>query len=91
MIVMKHAIILPAVALVAVCASSSASARADIGVFVGIPGPVVEAAPTVVYDAPPPVYAPPVVYGYPYPDGDWDRRRWHHKHWKHHHDDDDDD
>jgi hypothetical protein len=89
-IVMKRTrtIILSAAALAAACLSLDASAHADIGVYLGIPGPVYEAPPPVVYEAPPPVYyapPPPVVYGYGYPSygGEyWDDE--HHHHWHEH-------
>lgn len=85
-------IILSAAAIAAACASLDAAAHTDVGVYLGIPGPYVEAPPPVVYEAPPVVYAPapPVVYGYPYDRGEyWEHRRWHdegeHRGWRHHH------
>jgi hypothetical protein len=87
--------------LAGMSASTAALAHADIGVYLGVPGPVY-AAPPVVYEAPPPVVyaAPPAavyeaqpVYGYGYGYRD-DDRRWHdhgrHRGWHHHHGDDDD-
>ncbi|MEZ0604250.1 hypothetical protein ACAX43_19120 [Paraburkholderia sp. IW21] len=57
-------------------ASSIASAHVDVGIGIGIPGPVfVPARP--VYVAPPPVvYAAPPAVGYGYAD-DWRAREWH--------------
>lgn len=90
---MKRTIVLPAVALAAACAASGASAHADIGVFLGIPGPVFAPAPAVVYAPPPPVYAPPPVYGYPAGYVEWNHERYKHwrKAWKERYEDDDDD
>ncbi|HEY4802759.1 MAG TPA: hypothetical protein VIH96_09080 [Paraburkholderia sp.] len=89
--------------LAGTCVSSAAFAHADIGVYLGVPGPVY-AAPAPVYEAPPVVYeAPPVAvyqaapaygygYGYRY-DHDEDEHHWHdhgrHRGWEHHHGDDD--
>ncbi|TAM82020.1 MAG: hypothetical protein EPN41_15640 [Candidimonas sp.] len=87
--------------------SETASARVDLGVYLGIPAPVY-VAPPVVYEAPPP--PPPIVYREP-PEiytpgvvvvgGEWARDRdwrehywkhaWKRDHWKHHGEDDDDD
>ncbi|NPT54367.1 hypothetical protein [Paraburkholderia elongata] len=93
---MKRATLFLAVGISAACASSAAFAHADIGVFLGVPGPVYVAPPPVVYEAPPVVYAPAPVYGYGYRyEGDYDERRWHdhgrHRGWEHHHHGDDDD
>ncbi|MFM0377854.1 hypothetical protein PQQ72_12680 [Paraburkholderia strydomiana] len=95
---MKRGTLFLAVGLSAACASSAALAHADIGVFLGVPGPVYVAPPPVVYEARPPVvYAPAPVYGYGYRyEGDYgDERRWHdhgrHRGWEHHHHGDDDD
>ncbi|WP_179402988.1 hypothetical protein [Burkholderia guangdongensis] len=93
---MKRILFLGALGLTAACVSASAFAHADVGVFLGIPGPVIEAPPPVYYAPPPPVYyAPPapVYYGSPYY-GDYRyRREWHdngwHRGWRHHHHDDD--
>jgi hypothetical protein len=64
---MRRATLFLAVGISAACASSAALAHADIGVFLGVPGPVYAAPPRVVYEAPPPVvYAPAPVYGYGY-------------------------
>ncbi|MFM0124521.1 hypothetical protein P0D73_37540 [Paraburkholderia sp. RL18-101-BIB-B] len=99
---MKRVLVLTALGVSLGCASSSALAHADIGVFLGVPGPVYAAPPSVVYQPPPVVYqSPPVVYapvpayGYGYQDEYREERRWHdngrHRGWyKHHHDDDDD-
>ncbi|MEM5453992.1 hypothetical protein VSR69_03935 [Paraburkholderia phytofirmans] len=99
---MKRVLVLTALGVSLGCASSSALAHADIGVFLGVPGPVYAAPPPVVYQPPPVVYqSPPVVYapvpayGYGYQDEYREERRWHdngrHRGWyKHHHDDDDD-
>lgn len=45
---MKRATLFLAVGLSAACASSAALAHADIGVFLGVPGPVYVAPPPVV-------------------------------------------
>ncbi|MGE8162916.1 hypothetical protein ACQKRQ_22470 [Paraburkholderia sp. NPDC080076] len=99
---MKRVLVLTALGVSLGCASSSALAHADIGVFLGVPGPVYAAPPPVVYQPPPVVYqSPPVAYapvpayGYGYQDEYREERRWHdngrHRGWyKHHHDDDDD-
>lgn len=72
-------------------ASTVASAHVDVGIGIGIPGPVfVPAEPA--YIAPPPVvYAPPPVVGYGYGYGDdWRAREWHERQewrerqWRHH-------
>jgi hypothetical protein len=94
---MKRTVILCAMGITAACASAGASAHADIGVFLGVPGPAYETPPPVVYEAPPVVYqeppvvydeppvvyapAPAAVYGYGYQGGDWDHRRWHGNGW----------
>ncbi|SIT41668.1 conserved exported hypothetical protein [Paraburkholderia piptadeniae] len=95
---MKRTIMLCAVGFSAACMSVTAYAHADIGVFFGFPGPVIEAPPPVVYEeAPPVVYAPaPAVYGYPYEGGYWERPyyrqdRGGYRGWRHRHDDDDED
>ena len=65
-------------------ASSMASAHVDVGIGIGIPGPVfVPAQP--VYEAPPPiVYAPAPVAAYGYAD-DWrERQEWRERQWRHH-------
>ena len=99
---MKRVLVLTALGVSLGCASGSALAHADIGVFFGVPAPVYAAPPPVVYQPPPVVYqAPPVAYapvpayGYGYQDEYREERRWHdngrHRGWyKHHHDDDDD-
>jgi len=85
--------------LAGTCVSSAAFAHADIGVYLGVPGPVYAApvyqeAPPVVYEAPPPVVyqAAPAYYGYGYRYDD-DEHHWHdhghHRGWEHHHRDDD--
>ena len=95
---MKRITLFLTVGISAAFASSAAFAHADIGVFLGVPGPVYAAPPPVVYEAPPPVvYAPAPVYRYGYRyEGDYgDERRWHdrgrHRGWEHHHRGDDDD
>ncbi|MEC5408021.1 hypothetical protein VOM14_20920 [Paraburkholderia sp. MPAMCS5] len=94
---MKRATLLIAVGLSAACVSSAAFAHADIGVFLGVPGPMYVAPPPVVYEPPPRVvYAPAYGYGYRYEDDDDDGHRWHHDHgwhrgWEHHHHHHDDD
>jgi len=88
--------------LAGTCVSTAAFAHADIGVYLGVPGPVYaapapvyEEAPTVVYEAPPPVYQAAPVYGYGYGYGYRydDEHHWHdhgrHRGWEHHHRDDD--
>ncbi|CAL8473594.1 PXPV repeat-containing protein [Caballeronia sp. S22] len=94
---MKRGTLFLAVGISSVAASSAAFAHADIGVYLGVPGPVYVAPPPVVYEAPPPVFYPPTaVYGYRYDHGgDYrDERRWHdhgrHRGWEHHHRDEDD-
>lgn len=77
---MKRIALFFAAGISAICASSAAFAHADIGVFLGVPGPMYVAPPPVVYEAPPPVvYAPAPVYGYGYGyrDDYRDERRWH--------------
>ncbi|MCP3726288.1 hypothetical protein M3I53_24685 [Paraburkholderia sp. CNPSo 3272] len=87
--------------LAGTCVSTAASAHADIGVYLGVPGPVY-AAPEPVYEAPPPVvyaappaavYEPAPAYGYYRYDHDEDEHHWHdhgrHRGWEHHHGDDD--
>ncbi|MGH8778030.1 hypothetical protein [Paraburkholderia sp.] len=95
---MKRATLFLAAGISAACASSAALAHADIGIFLGAPGPVYVQPPPVVYEAPPPViYAPPPPaygYGYRYEGDDGDRRRWRddgHRGWERHHREDDDD
>lgn len=88
---MRRSALLLAVGFFVACASSAASAHVDVGVFLGVPGPVYVAPPPVVYEAPPVVYAPAPVYGYGYRyEGDYrDERRWHdhgrHRGWDHRH------
>lgn len=96
---MKNVTLFLAVGLSAACASGAALAHADIGVYLGVPGPVYVAPPPVVYEAPPVVYSPAPVYGYGYDnryEGNYDdERRWHdhgrHREWEHHHHHHDDD
>ena len=78
----KRAILFAAFGLAGACASTAASARVDVGVFVNTPGPVYAAPP--VYAPPPVVYAPQPVYGYGYRD-DYYRggRHWHRDHGRH--------
>jgi hypothetical protein len=77
----KRAIVFAAFGLAAACVSTVASARVDVGVYLGAPGPVYAAPP--VYAPPPVVYAPQPVYGYGY-GGDYYRgRHWHHDHGRH--------
>ncbi|QBC33677.1 MULTISPECIES: hypothetical protein [Pandoraea] len=100
---MKRMLIVAALGAAAAVASSAASARTDIGVYLGLPMPVVEAPP--VYVAPQPVYVQPrpmyeapspvVYYGRDRWD-DWRDRRWedrhdrgHHRGWGWRHGDDD--
>lgn len=63
----QRAIVFATFGLAAACASTSASARVDVGVFVNTPGPFY-APPPVVYAPPPPVAYAPVqpAYGYGY-------------------------
>ncbi|MGN7979965.1 hypothetical protein [Burkholderia sp. 22313] len=92
---MKRILLASAIGLAAACVSASAYARADIGVYFGFPGPVVEAPPPVYYAPPPPVYyePAPMYYG-PYYGEYHYRRHWHdngwHRGWRHHHGDDHD-
>ena len=85
-----------AVGALAIGASTSAMARVDIGVNIGIPAPVY-VTPAPVYVAPPPpvIYQPAPVYMAPavvigwhgdrYWDGRrwWDRDEWGHRGWDH--------
>ena len=92
---MKRILLSAVLGVAGVCASASAFARADIGVFFGVPGPVYEAPPPVYYAPPPPVVyeqPAPVYYGPYYGDGyrDWHDNGWH-RGWRHHHHHDDDD
>lgn len=93
---MKRAVILAAATAVTALASSIAQAHTDIGVYLGVPGPVIVAPPPVVYQAPPVVYSPaPAMYGYPY-EGEYREHRewrdegWHRREHHHHHDHGDD-
>ncbi|HKT64169.1 MAG TPA: hypothetical protein VJR91_11395 [Burkholderia sp.] len=92
---MKRILLASAIGLAAACVSASAYAHADIGVYFGFPGPVVEAPPPVYYAPPPPVYyePAPMYYG-PYYGEYRYRRHWHdngwHRGWRHHHGDDHD-
>lgn len=93
---MKRFLLISAVGIAVASVSASAFARADIGVYFGVPGPVIEAPPPVYYAPPPPVVyeTAPVYYGGPYYDDYRYRRGWHdngwHRGWRHHHHDDDD-
>ncbi|MFM0526727.1 hypothetical protein PQR11_17260 [Paraburkholderia strydomiana] len=78
----KRAIFFAAFGLAAACASTAASARVDVGVFVNTPGPIY-AAPPVMYAPPQVVYAPQPVYGYGYRDDYYRGHRWHHDHGRH--------
>lgn len=93
---MKRILLSATLGVAGVCASASAFAHADIGVFLGVPGPVYEAPPPVYYAPPPPVVyeqPAPVYYG-PYYGGGGYRREWHdngwHRGWRHHRHYDDD-
>src|SRR5258706_16348853 len=62
---MKRAISSLLVAVTATCASATVSAHANVGVYLGIPGPIYGAPPPVIYQ---PYYPPPVIYqSYPPP------------------------
>lgn len=50
---MKRTTLFLAVGTSAACASNAAFAHADVGVYLGVPGPVYVAPPPVVYEAPP--------------------------------------
>ena len=74
---MKRAITSLLLGIAAACACNAVLAHANVGVYLGVPGPVYAAPPPVVYQPyrppvvyqlyPPPVVyqAPPVVYGPP--------------------------
>ncbi|MBN3816622.1 hypothetical protein G3N57_08340 [Paraburkholderia sp. Se-20369] len=92
---MKRVLLFGALGVVTACLSASAFARADIGVYFGVPGPVYAPPPPVIYTPPPVVYEPAPAYYYgPYYDDYRYRRHWHdngrHRGWRHHHGDDDD-
>jgi hypothetical protein len=92
---MKRALVLSALGISAACVSGAALAHVDVGVFLGVPGPVYVAPPPVVYQTPPVVYAPVPAYGYGYQDEYWQERRWHDngRHrggYEHHHEEEDD-
>ncbi len=82
---MHRAIVFAAFGLAAACASTAASARVDVGVFINTPGPVYAAPP--VYVPPPVVYVPQPVYGpaygYGYRDDYYRGRYWRHDHGHH--------
>ncbi|MBN3842966.1 hypothetical protein [Burkholderia sp. Ac-20349] len=91
---MKRILLSSALGIAAACLSASAFAHADIGVYFGVPGPVIEAPPPVYYTPPPVVYEPAPVYYGPYY-GEYRYRRYRHDNgWhrgrRHHRDDDDD-
>ncbi|AWU98825.1 hypothetical protein DM992_04085 [Burkholderia sp. JP2-270] len=92
---MKRILLSCALGIAAACLSASAFARADIGVYFGVPGPVIEAPPPVYYAPPPPVvYEPAPVYYGPYY-GDYRYRYYRHDNgwhrgWRHHHHDEGD-
>ncbi|TAM05827.1 MAG: hypothetical protein EPN70_07275 [Paraburkholderia sp.] len=93
---MKRILLSGAIGCAVACFSASAFAHADIGVFFGFPGPVIETPPPVVYEQPPVVYEPAPVYYGPYYDEDYRyRRHWHdhgwHHGWRHRGDNEDDD
>src|ERR1700675_2900467 len=92
---MKHSVITLVIACTAAGMSSAASAGANVGIYLGVPGPVY-APPPVIYQAPPVVYQEPQVvygpsygYGYRYRDDGGDRHREHdngrHRGWDDHH------
>ena len=76
---LQRAIVFAAFGLAAACASTAASAQANVGIYANTRGPVYAAPP--VYAPPPPVaYAPaPVLPVYSYGDKNnfYDERRWH--------------
>ncbi|AOJ64189.1 hypothetical protein WJ32_18030 [Burkholderia ubonensis] len=87
---MKRILLSGVIGIAAACVSASAFAHADIGVYFGAPGPVIETPPPVVY-APPPVYyepAPAYYYGPGPYYGEYRYRHWHdngwHRGWRHH-------
>ena len=91
---MKRILLASVIGLAAACVSASAFAHADIGVYFGFPGPVVEAPPPVYYAPPPVYYEPAPMYYGPYYGEYRYRRHWHdngwHRGWRHHHGDDHD-
>ncbi|ODP33853.1 hypothetical protein [Pandoraea sp. ISTKB] len=89
---MKRILIIAALGAAAAVASTAASAHVDVGLYLGVPAPVVAApvyvAPQPVYVAPQPVYRAPqpvVYYGRDRWD-DWRERRWEHRRWEERHD-----
>jgi hypothetical protein len=79
----QRAIVFAAFGLAAACASTAASARVDVGVFVNTPGPIY-APPPVMYAPPPVVYAPvQPAYGYGYRDDYYRGYRERHDHGRH--------
>ncbi|WP_321808596.1 hypothetical protein [Burkholderia sp. BCC1993] len=91
---MRRILLSCALGIAAACLSASAFARADVGVYFGVPGPVVEAPPPVYYVPPPVVYEPAPAYYAPYY-GEYRYRRYRHDNgwhrgWRHHRGDDDD-
>ncbi|MBN4667703.1 hypothetical protein HUS70_01765 [Pandoraea nosoerga] len=84
---MKRILVIAALGAAAALASGAASAHVDVGLYLGVPAPVVSAPP--VYVAPQPVYVQPrPVYVAPRPVvyygrdrwDDWRERRWEDRH-----------
>jgi len=95
--IIKRGTVLTALIVGSACASSTAFAHVDVGLYLGTPEPLYVEQPAVVYQAPPPaVYAPaPVYYGYGdgdrYREGRWEHDRGRHHGWERRHRGDDDD
>jgi hypothetical protein len=90
---MKQSLLTLVIACTAACGSGAALAHTDVGIYLGVPGPVYAPPPPVIYQPPPVIYQQPQVvygpsYGYRYRDDDWDRHREHdngrHRGWDNH-------
>jgi hypothetical protein len=90
---MKHSLLTLIIAGTAAIGSGAASAHTDVGIYLGVPGPIYAPPPPVIYQAPAVVYQQPQVvygpsYGYGYRDDDWERHGKHdngrHRGWDKH-------
>ncbi|MDF3833269.1 hypothetical protein P3W85_09965 [Cupriavidus basilensis] len=87
---MRRVLAICALAAGAAVTPGIVEARVDVGIGIGIPGPVFVAPPPPVYYEPPPVYYEPVpVYVEPQPVivapgyyGDWRARAWQERQWR---------